>query len=212
MRVVLADDHPIFRIGLRAVLERIAGLTVLAEAGSPLELLSTLQAHPCDLLVTDFMMPVDEQSDGLQLLEQLRRHHPQLPILVVTMLNNAGLFRAMLGLGVSGLLSKGSLADELPLAIARLRQGKTFLADSVQQLLLQDGEVRADRAQLQGSLSPRELEVVRLLARGQTVSEIAAQLNRSTKTVSTQKVNAMRKLGVSNDAALFLYLQELGLS
>lgn len=212
LRVVLADDHPIFRIGLRAVLEQIAGLTVIAEAGSPLELASTLHTHACDLLVTDFMMPVDEQSDGLQLLEQLRRHHPQLPILVVTMLNNAGLFRAMLGLGVSGLLSKGSLADELPQAIARLRLGKTFIADSVQQLLLQDGEVRADQAQVQGSLSPRELEVVRLLARGQTVSAIAAQLNRSTKTVSTQKVSAMRKLGVSNDAALFLYLQELGLA
>lgn len=211
LRIVLADDHPIFRIGLRAVLEQIPGVSVVAEAGGPLQLLEHLQAVDCDLLVTDFMMPVEDQSDGLKLLEQVRRHYPQLPILVVTMLNNAGLFRAMLGLGVNGLLSKGSLSDELPEAITRLRNGKIFLADSVHQLLLQDGEVRADQAQVQGTLSPRELEVVRLLATGQTVSEIAARLNRSTKTVSTQKVTAMRKLGVSNDAALFLYLQELGL-
>ncbi|MDD1014285.1 response regulator [Pseudomonas rubra] len=212
LRIILADDHPIFRIGLRAVLEQIPALRVIAEAGSPLELTTCLQTLECDVLVTDFMMPVEEQNDGLKLLEQLRRHYPQLPILVVTMLNNAGLFRAMLALGINGLLSKASLADELPQAIARLRRGKTFLAESVQQLLLQDGAVREDLVRHQAVLSPRELEVARLLAVGHTVGQIAALLSRSKQTVSSQKVNAMRKLGLANDAALYLYLQEHGLS
>jgi len=212
LRVVLADDHPIFRIGLQAVLEQIPGVKVIAQAGSPKELLSYLQTLECDVLVTDFMMPVEQQNDGLKLLEQIRRQLPKLPILVVTMLNNAGLFRAMLGLGVNGLLSKASLVDELPAAINCLSRGTVYLAASVQQLLLQDGAVREDRIGIIDPLSPRELEVTRLLAAGHTVSQIATLLNRSKQTVSTQKVSAMRKLGVANDAALYLYLQEHGLS
>lgn len=212
LRIVLADDHPIFRIGLQAVLEQIPGVSVIAQAGSPDELVAHLQAQECDVLVTDFMMPVEHQNDGLKLLEYIRRHFPQLPIMVVTMLNNAGLFRAMLSLGVHGLLSKASLADELPRAIASLRQGKTYLAASVQHLLLQDGVVREDMIAVQEHLSPKELEVTRLLAAGHTVSQIAALLNRSKQTVSTQKISAMRKLGVANDAALYLYLQEQGLT
>ncbi|MGH8380326.1 response regulator [Pseudomonas sp.] len=212
LRIVLADDHPIFRIGLQAVLEQIPGVRVVAQAGSPKELMAHLQALECDVLVTDFMMPVEQQNDGLKLLEQIRRHFPQLPILVVTMLNNAGLFRAMLALGVSGLLSKASLADELPQAIRCIPQGKTYLAASVAHLLQQDGAVRKDMIGVQPPLSPRELEVTRLLAVGHTVSQIAVLLNRSKQTVSTQKVSAMRKLGVANDAALYLYLQEHGLT
>lgn len=212
LRIVLADDHPIFRIGLQAVLEQIPGVSVVAQAGSPNELMEHLQAIECDVLVTDFMMPVEQQNDGLKLLEQIRRHFPQLPILVVTMLNNAGLFRAMLSLGVHGLLSKASLADELPQAVSRVRQGKTYLAASVQHLLLQDGAVREDMMEVQEALSPKELEVTRLLAAGHTVGQIATLLNRSKQTVSTQKVSAMRKLGLANDAALYLYLQEHGLS
>ncbi|MDD2060402.1 response regulator [Pseudomonas sp. GD03860] len=212
LRIVLADDHPIFRIGLRAVLQQIPGVRVVAEAGSPQQLMAHLQCLECDILVTDFMMPVEQQNDGLKLLEQVRRHFPQLPILVVTMLNNAGLFRAMLALGVKGLLSKASLAQELPQAIRGLPRGKTYLATSVEQLLLQDGGLGDDRLCARQALSPRELEVSRLLAAGHTVNEIAVLLNRSKKTVSTQKISAMRKLGVANDAALFLSLQAQGLS
>jgi two-component system capsular synthesis response regulator RcsB len=211
LRIILADDHPIFRIGLQAVLDQISGVKVVAQAGSPKELLTHLHAQQCDVLVTDFMMPAEEQNDGLKLLEQIRRHYPHLPILVVTMLSNAGLFRAMLNLGVNGLLSKASLADELPQAIGYMAQGKTYLATSVQRLLLQEGAVREDMMGVQENLSPKELEVTRLLAAGHTVSQIAALLNRSKQTVSTQKVSAMRKLGVANDAALYLYLQEHGL-
>lgn len=105
LRIVLADDHPIFLIGLRAVLERDDRLSIVGEANSPQALGELLQHCACDVLVTDFMMPAEPQADGLRLIEQLRRHHPALPIVVVTMLNNAGLFHAILALGVMGLLS-----------------------------------------------------------------------------------------------------------
>jgi len=212
LRILVADDHPIFRIGLRAVLQQDPDLAVVGEASSPSELTQWLEEGQCDLLITDFMMPAEHQNDGLRLLETVRRHWPELPILVVTMLNNAGLFRSMLGLGVKGLLGKASLVSELPIAIAQVRRNKVFIADSVSQALLQEGEVRPDRMFEREALSPREIEVTRLLAGGLSVGEIAAQLNRSKQTVSAQKVSAMRKLGVANDAALFIYLQEHGLT
>ena len=86
-------------------------MIVVGEAGSPLELTALLQATDCDVLLTDFMMPFEHQNDGLKLLEQIRRHHPQLPVLVVTMLNNAGLFRAMLALGMAGVLDREDTED-----------------------------------------------------------------------------------------------------
>ncbi|WP_296257594.1 MULTISPECIES: response regulator transcription factor [unclassified Pseudomonas] len=212
LRVILADDHPIFLIGLKVVIEQHARATVVAQASTPDDLLQTLNNQPCDLLVTDFMMPVEDQNDGLRLLERIRREHPALPIIVVTMLHNAGLFRSMLALSVDGLLSKASLADELPAAIDHVSNGKGFIADSVQRVLLEATAHGTDTLVALQDLSPRELEVIRLLAAGHSVGAIAARVRRSKQTVSAQKVSAMRKLGLANDAALFIYLQEHGLA
>ena len=212
LRIIIADDHPIFLIGLRAVLERDAQVRIVGEANSPQALAALLQHCPCDVLVTDFMMPAEPQADGLRLIEHLRRYYPDLPIVVVTMLNNAGLFHSILELGVMGLLSKASLADELPDAIAQVRQQRPYVARTINQALALAGQVGADRLHSQQQLSPRELEVIRLLAGGKTVGEIAAHLNRSKQTVSAQKVSAMRKLGLISDAALFIYVQEHGLA
>jgi two-component system capsular synthesis response regulator RcsB len=211
LRIILADDHPIFLIGLKVVIEQNERAKVIAQASAPDELLQKLREHACDLLVTDFMMPVQDQNDGLRLLERIRREYPALPIIVVTMLNNAGLFRSMLALQIQGLLSKASMADELPAAINSVSHGKPFIADSVQRSLLEAADYGSDTLVALQDLSPRELEVIRLLAAGKSVGAIAAQLNRSKQTVSAQKVSAMRKLGLANDAALFIYLQEHGL-
>ncbi|TFF05933.1 response regulator transcription factor [Pseudomonas sp. BCA14] len=212
LRIILADDHPIFLIGLRAVLEGDEQVRIVAEANSPQALVELMQTCACDVLVTDFMMPAEPQADGLRLIGHLRRHYPDLPIVVVTMLNNAGLFHAILELGVMGLLSKASLANELPEAIRHARQRRTYVAQVIRQTLSLAGEVGADCLHSQQQLSPRELEVIRLLGAGLTVGEIATQLHRSKQTVSAQKVSAMRKLGLGNDAALFIYVQEHGLA
>ncbi|RMU42509.1 response regulator transcription factor [Pseudomonas syringae group genomosp. 3] len=212
LRVIVADDHPIFLIGLRVVLEQDDLAHVVAEAGNPDALLQALASHACDVLVTDFMMPVERQNDGLRLLQRVRRDFPVLPVLVVTTLSNAGLFQSMLDLGVRGLLSKASLAGELPAAVKGALRGEVFVADSVRRVLREAQQYGPDALLAAERLSPRELEVLRLLSAGHTVGQIAAQLNRSKQTVSAQKVGAMRKLGLANDAALFIYLQESGMS
>lgn len=212
LRVILADDHPIFLIGLQVVLEQDSTVKVVAVASSPTELDEQLKAHPCDLLITDFIMPAEQHNDGLRLLERIRRRYPQLPIVVVTMLNNAGLFRSILALEVNALLSKASLASELPAAIRAIRRNKPYVANSVRQALLAAGDLGTDTLISHERLTPKEWEVLRLLAAGRSVGELATHLNRSKQTVSAQKVSAMRKLGLANDAALFIYLQEHGLT
>src|SRR5476651_309044 len=84
LRIILADDHPIFLIGLRAVLECDPGLSVVGEASSPQDLLELLQSCACEVLVTDFMMPVEQQSDGLRMLESVTRQHPHLPVVIAS--------------------------------------------------------------------------------------------------------------------------------
>ncbi|MEE4714432.1 response regulator transcription factor [Pseudomonas alliivorans] len=212
LRIILADDHPIFLIGLRVVIEQDNAATVVAQASNPDELLAALNGHDCDVLVTDFMMPVEQQNDGLRLLQRIRRDFPDLPVVVVTTLTNAGLFQAMLDLNVQGLLSKASVAGELPAAIESVRRGRVFLADSVRRVLQDARQLGPDSPLALEQLSPRELEVLRLLSAGHAVGRIATRLNRSKQTVSAQKISAMRKLGLANDAALFIYLQEHGLS
>lgn len=209
LRIILADDHPIFLIGLRVVLEQDNCAEVVAQASSPDELLEVLKRYQSDVLVTDFMMPDEHHNDGLRLLQKIRRDVPELPIIVVTMLNNAGLFRAILELNVQGLLSKASVAGELPAAIASVQRKHVYIADSVRMIMLE--AIEHETAGRVKPLSPRELEVIRLLAAGLTVGEIATQLSRSKQTVSAQKINAMRKLCLANEAALFIYLQENGL-
>lgn len=207
VRILVADDHPIFRVGMRCVLEKDPEWMIAGEASTPLALTEWLHAHPCDLLITDFMMSTPGQHDGLRLLEDIRRYWPELPILVITALVNAGLFRAILGTGVKGLIGKASLVSELPTAINQIRRNKLFIARSVSHALALASEDRSDRLHNLEPLSPRELEVTRLFAAGLSVGQIAAHVNRSKQTISAQKVAAMRKLGVPSDAALFIYLQ-----
>ncbi|HEX8594268.1 MAG TPA: response regulator [Pseudomonas sp.] len=209
LRIILADDHPIFLIGLRVLLEQDNQAEVIAQANTPDSLLDALKRHETDMLVTDFLMPGECQNDGLRLLQRVRRDFPELPVIVVTMLNNASLFRAILDLKVQGLLSKANVAGDLSAAIASVRRKHVYIADSVRRVMLDAAEYELSNTAR--PLSLRELEVMRLLATGMTVGEIAMQLNRSKQTVSAQKINAMRKLSLTSEAALFIYLQENGL-
>jgi len=208
LRIALADDHPVFRIGLRAILVRDPKVQILYEASSAAELTGWLKDHRCDLVITDFMMPGDHQCDGLKLIEYLRRHWPGVPLMVVTMLTQRRLLQAILDLGVNGLVSKLGVVDELPEAIGQVFRGRTFVSSAFR-ACLEDASQPVD---VDSALSSRELEVARLLASGMSVGSIARRLCRSKQTISSQKLSAMRKLGVENDADLLIQLKAQGFS
>jgi len=208
VRVIIADDHPVVLIGLKTSLRDYGnGLHVVGEARHGQELLQLLATTPGDLLITDFSMPADAEGyDGLSLLQRVREAHPALPILVLTMLRNPALVQNMIGLGVRGVVDKMAMAKELMLAIDMIRAGRSYLSERM-------------RRQIEGMypsggepvVSRREAEVIRFLAQGLTVSEIARRLERSVKTISQQKRDAMRKLGLDGDKQLFDYARSNGL-
>lgn len=209
MRVIIADDHPVVLVGLKAWLHTYGGrFAVVGEATNSKDLSSILTSVPCDLLITDFSMPGDGTSeDGLSMLRQLRAAYPALPIIVLTMLRNPAVIRQMTRLGVRGMVDKMSMTRELLLVIDAVCAGHTYLSDSFRKQMDNTGR----SADEQVSVSPREGEVIRFIARGMTVSEIARRTGRSVKTISQQKRDAMRKLGLETDKQLFDYVRSIGL-
>jgi two-component system capsular synthesis response regulator RcsB len=209
LRIILADDHPIFRSGVRALLENGSNAHVVAEVGSPAELIDAVEKQPCDLLITDFSMPGGQVADGLQMLGMIRRRRPDLAVVVLTMVNNGGVLKAILATGVHGLMSKTDALSELTLAAQAVSHGRPFLSTGIRHLIDEGGP--GGHADDRPALSKRETEVLRLFASGFTVTEIAGQLNRSVKTISRQKMDAMNKLGLKNDLDVYAYAREHGI-
>lgn len=209
-RIILVDDHPITLIGMRCLLEADPRLTIVGQAQDADGLQALLKTHACDLLITDLMLAGAQQADGLQMIQRVRRHYPQLPVIVVTMLDHPALVRALLDLGLRGLVSKRGLLTDLPRAILN-NERKPFLSHSFEQQLRRVAD-QTGETPVCNTLSPREVEVLRLYGSGLTVGEIASRLSRSKQTISSQKCSAMRKLGLDTNAALYLYLQENGLT
>ncbi|MFN1149923.1 response regulator [Serratia liquefaciens] len=198
--VVIADDHPVFLIGLRTVVTTAFGdnFTIVGEAQTVDQLLALLAKKLPDVLLTDFNMPGEQQSDGLRLISTLRRKYPQLPIVVITVMTNPGLVNSILATGVLAVINKQSLTTELTACLKALQQGRRPPGNAVS-------------LPSTVAMSPRELEVVRLLAQGHGVNDIAAMLSRTKQTISAQKKSAMLKIGVNSDVDLFAYLREAGL-
>ncbi|NKJ48726.1 DNA-binding response regulator [Burkholderia sp. SG-MS1] len=210
LKVVVADDHPVILFGAEHALLKFPGLEVVGRARQSTELVKMLQTSPCDVLVTDLAMPGGQYGDGLQLIGYLRRNFPDLPIVVLTMLENAALLKRLRELGVTSVVHKSDDLSHIGLAVQHVSRHLEYMSPSVKAVLdtlrMNSGGKSDDVM-----LSKRELEVVRLFVSGMTIKEISEQLNRSIKTISTQKNAAMRKLGIDRDSELFQYAQSNGL-
>lgn len=208
-KIILADDHPIILTGVRSLMaEMQPSCDIVAEANNVSKLWRTLEQHECDLLITDFSMPNDDNVDGMAMIKQLRRKYPNLPIIVLTQVHNLGVLQALLQIGIQGLLLKKSVIAELEKTIKKVLLGSVYIGETVRELLHEQG---INQYAIPVELSLKEIEVVRLLANGMSVTQVASYLHRSVKTISTQKTNAMQKLGLKSDSELFHYAQQQGL-
>lgn len=186
IKIILADDHPVVLVGAREVMERSGVGEVVAEANSPDELRAALESHPCEVLVTDLNMPSIGKPDGIAMITSIRRVHPAVAVVVLSASCNAGLLRTLSVLGVRGLVSKKSLTKELPAAVRAAFRRAPYLCRAVKEELATiraQGEINKFGA----DLSPKELDVLRMLAAGSSVSQIAKNLNRSVSTISCQR-------------------------
>jgi two-component system capsular synthesis response regulator RcsB len=212
IRVIVADDHPVILFGAEQALLRFPGIEVVARAHQSTELIHVLQTVACDVLVTDLAMPGGQFGDGLPLIGYLRRNFPALPIVVLTMLENAALLKRLIDLGVTSIVNKADDLSHIGLAVQHVSRSLDYTSPSVRAALDQLRLNSTGRGGEEVVLSRRELEVVRLFVSGLTIKEISEQLSRSIKTISTQKNSAMRKLGLDRDSELFHYAQSSGLS
>ncbi|RDK01692.1 response regulator [Paraburkholderia lacunae] len=210
VRVVLADDHPVIVFGAEQALLKFPGVQVVARARQSTELMKVLQTVACDVLVTDLAMPGGQYGDGLPLIGYLRRNFPGLPIVVLTMLENAALLKRLSELGVNAVVNKSDDLSHIGLAVQHVSRNLEYMSPLVK-AALDTLRMNAGGKTDDAMLSRRELEVVRLFVSGMMIKEISEQLNRSIKTISTQKNTAMRKLGIERDSELFQYAQSNGL-
>lgn len=207
IEVVIVDDHPVVRAGIRQILAATADVRVTAEFASAEELLDQLCALRCDLLLLDIRLP---GIDGLEALRRIQRLRPGLPVLVLSIYAEEQFALRALKSGAAGYLAKESAPEELLRAVRRVAAGGRFLSASFAEKLALDFGGRADRLPHE-KLSDRELQVLCLLAGGRSQAEIARLLGLSAKTVATYRSRIGHKMGLSTTAELIAYAVRNGL-
>jgi DNA-binding NarL/FixJ family response regulator len=210
-RILLADDHDVVRKGLRMVLDKAPDLEVVAEAGDGAEALEiALSEQDIHLAVLDVTMP---RMTGLQAAREIARRKPEMRVLILSMHDNEQYFFEALKAGASGYVLKTVADRDLIEACRATMRGEPFLYPAAVRALVRDYLDRASRGEAtpEDPLSPRELEVVKLIAEGSTSEEIAEQLFISKKTVDRHRSNVLEKLGMRNRVELTRYAIRRGL-
>lgn len=208
IRIVIADDHAIMREGLKRIVSSANDMEVTGEAANGTEVMQRVRELTFDLLMLDLSMP---GRSGMELIKLVRAEKPKLRILVLSMHQELQYAVRAIKSGASGYLTKESAPDQLEQAIRKIAAGGAFIsAEVAEQLAL--GAMPGSEALPHESLSNREFEVFRLVADGVSVTDIAARLKLSVKTVSTHKANLMHKMGLHNQSELIRYALRHGLA
>ena len=200
-RILLADDHAMFREGVKQVLTNTAEFEVVDEASDAAQVLEKAQHTKCDIVVLDISMP---GRDGIEVLKQLKQTNPDLHVLILSMYpEDQYAFRAIKA-GASGYLTKNKASAELIEALRRVAGGRKYISADVAEQLANELERGADTP-IHQKLSDREYQVMRLIASGKTVGQISRDLTISISTVSTLRSRILKKLGMKTNAEITHY-------
>lgn len=202
IRVLIAEDHLMVRAGIRALLENAGDIHVMGEASNGQEAIDMVQEKKPDVLIMDIMMP---RMNGIQAAENIRDLKLPTNILILSMYSDAGFVHQALQYGVKGYVLKSSVSDELLWAVRAVASGKTYLSSPISEILVEstiNPLPRGKDIDPIASLSPREKEILQLIAEEHTSSEIATLLFISEKTVEKHRAKLMEKLNVRNLAGL----------
>lgn len=209
IRILLADDHALIRAGLRALLKSIEGVEVIGEASHGHETLEAVERRQPDVILMDIAMP---GLNGLETAARILKQWPSVRIIMLSMHANDEYLRQALGVGAAGYLLKGADPAELELALKAVMRGETYLSPAVskrivQEYLQHDGE----QVKPQSSLTPRQREILQMIAEGRSTKEIAQQLDLSVKTVETHRTAIMDRLDIHDVPGLVRYAIRAGL-
>ncbi len=209
IKVFLADDHHVFREGIRIILEMHAPIKIVGEAGTGGKLLNSLKGLEVDVLLLDIDMP---DINGMDLMKKIAIEYPQLSVLIFSSHDNENYIHHMVTNGAKGYILKKCKKDELILAIKTVHAGEAYLDSKVSKTFFQFIEKRERNAQQAANnpLTKREIEILKLVAQGLTNHEIGNRLFISHRTVDTHRRNIMVKLDLHNAVALTLYASQNG--
>jgi DNA-binding NarL/FixJ family response regulator len=208
VRVLIADDHGIVRSGLRLLLERQPDIEVIAEAADGAEAREIAVRERPDLAILDVRMP---KLTGLQVTRELKKQAPEVSVLILSMHDDERYLFEALKAGAYGYVLKTQADADLMEAIRAVERGEPFLTPAAQQALIKDVLERGRQSGDEEELTPREEEIVKLVAEAHTTRQIAKILHLSEKTVENHRANAMRKLGMRDRVELVRYAIRRGL-
>jgi DNA-binding NarL/FixJ family response regulator len=208
IRIVIADDHAIVREGLKRIASDAPDLQVVGEAADGTEVMERVRDLDFDVLVLDLSMP---GRSGMELIKLVKAEKPRLRILVLSMHQEMQYAVRAIRSGASGYLTKESAPAQLVLALGKIAAGGAYISAEVAEQLALGAMPGAAAAAPHESLTHREFDVVRRLASGESVTDVATALSLSVKTVSTHKANSMAKLGLHNQTELVRYALKHGL-
>ena len=204
IKVLIADDHPIVRQGLRQILSGVSDMKVAGEAVNAQETLDQVRAGEWDVLVLDITMP---GRSGFDILKELKHEQPSLPVLVLSIHAEEQFAVRVLKAGASGYLTKENAPDELIKAIRKVVSGGKYISRGLAESLAFGLDTDSARPQHE-ALSDREFQVMRLMTAGKTLAEIAETLSLSAKTVSTYRTRLLEKLNLKTNAEIIRYAIE----
>jgi len=203
LRILVADDHEIVRRGICALLKSHAWWYVCGEAKDGREAVERAEQLDADIVILDIGMP---NVNGLTAARQILQNNPQQKILILTITDSEQIVREVLQAGAHGFVLKSDAARDLLTAVEALESNRTFFTHRVSEMILEgylNGDAQKELAE--PSVSPKEREIVQLLAEGNSTKEVGFILDLSTKTVETHRSNVMRKLGIHSMSELVLY-------
>jgi DNA-binding NarL/FixJ family response regulator len=202
-RVLLADDHALVRAGIRALLESMEGVTVVAEAGNGGEVLELARTYRPDIVLLDISMP---GLGGLEASVQLKQELPGVRVVMLSMHANEEYVLQALRAGAAGYMLKDSATGELEIALKAVMQGETYLSPPISKQVVEGYVQRVGSEQpAAGNLTPRQRQVLQLIAEGHSTKEIAYRLELSVKTVETHRAQLMERLHIRDIAGLVKY-------
>ena len=203
-KVLIIDDHSIFRQGVKKIISDAFEHVQFGEAESSSEALSKVHKQDWDIIITDINMP---GRSGLELIREIKTMNPSLPILVLSIYEEEQLALRALRAGANGYLNKGRAANDLVAAIHKLIEGKKFISEKVAEMLVCEYQNENSNDCIK-KLSDREFFVLKWLGDGDTVTEIACNLSLSVKTISTYRSHILIKLGLKNTAQLMTFVRD----
>jgi DNA-binding NarL/FixJ family response regulator len=209
IRILLADDHNLVRAGIRSLIQNIAGTEVIGEVGDGRNALSFIEAYRPDIALIDISMP---GLNGLEVTARATKEFPEVGVIILSMHLNEEYALQALQSGASGYLVKGADKAELEIAIRAVAGGQTYLSPGVSKHIVADYIQRAEAGSTSlNLLTPRQREILQLIAEGCSTKKIARMLNLSVKTVDTHRSKMMERLDIHDIAGLVRYAIRVGI-